>query len=109
MHARKAAAFLRAFGDATRLRILHALSVRPLTVGEMARVLKVPFPRISRHLRYLDVRGVVECGPRGRSVQYRLAPCGSPLHESVLAVIQQAAASMHEMQQDLPRLLAQER
>jgi len=109
MQARRAAAFLRAFGDATRLRILHALSIRPLTVGEMARVLRVPLPRISRHLRYLDVRGLVECGPRNRGVEYRLVSPRSPLHDKVLTVIQERFIDMQEMQQDRDRVLAVER
>ena len=104
MHAKEAAAFLRAFGDGTRLRILHALTVRPLTVGELARVLKAPIPRLSRHLRYLDARGLVAWQSSGRSVLYRLTPPRNRLHRRVMRAVQECMSDIIETEGDRSRL-----
>jgi len=104
MDARNAAVFLRAFGDPTRLRILHALAVGPLSVGELASTLEVPFPRVSRHLRYLDARGLVTWASDRHWVVYRLATAQHSLHRSVLKTVLACVSELPEVQQDRRRL-----
>ena len=104
MNARQAAWFMRAFGDATRLRVVAALSNRELSVGQLARLLRSPKARLSRHLRYLHARGVVEAEPVANSVVYRLAPPQHPLHQWVLEAVQQCAGDVTEMIRDAERL-----
>ncbi len=60
MLARHVGSLLRAFGDGTRLRVVKALAQGDLTVGDLAALLRCPKPRLSRHLRYLQARGLVE-------------------------------------------------
>ncbi len=87
MDAKEAGIFMRGFGDGTRLRILDALSIRPLTVGGLSDLLEVPLPKVSRHLRYLDARGLVEWATSGKGTQYRLAKPQHALHRAVLAAV----------------------
>ncbi len=71
MRASEVARFLRAFGDGTRLRVLFLLARSPLTVGTLARTLRCPVKRVSRHLQYLAARGVVASqAERGRLVYH---------------------------------------
>lgn len=63
---------LRAAGESTRTRILWLLGQGELSVGELAQVLGQSQPRLSRHLKFLTVAGLVERLPEGAWVFYRL-------------------------------------
>ncbi len=65
---------LAALGDETRLRILALLERSEFTVGELASVLRIPQPSVSRHLRTLAEEGWVEARQDGRQRHYRIAP-----------------------------------
>jgi len=104
MTARQAAFFLRAFGDATRLRIVAALSRRPMGLGELAKALKCPIQRAFRHLRYLHSRRLVESKRAGNSVVYRLAKAQHRLHRLALGAVGSCLAEVDEVQQDSLRL-----
>ena len=67
---------LRATGDGTRLRILAALSVRPLCVCELVSLVDVGQPAVSRHLGVLEAAGLVAGVRDGRWIEYRLAVAG---------------------------------
>jgi len=56
----KLLAIYRCLCDETRLRILHLLSVKPLCVCHLQEVLGEPQVKISKHLAYLKVQGMVE-------------------------------------------------
>ena len=76
---------LRAAGEATRLRILAALSTGELTVSELVQVLLQSQPRISRHLKLLTDSGLVYRHPEGSWVFYRLNE--SALHGDFVATL----------------------
>lgn len=61
-----------AMGDPMRLLILYALSRGPHYVNELARELDVPQPTISRHLKVLRERALVETRRNGAMVYYAL-------------------------------------
>jgi len=63
----------KALSDWTRLRILAALSVRPLCVCEITKLLDAEQPSVSRHLGILRTAGLVEDRRDGRWVSYRLS------------------------------------
>jgi ArsR family transcriptional regulator len=65
---------LSALGDQTRTRILALLERSELTVTELASVLQVSQPTVSRHLKTLAAERWVEARPEGRNRHYRLAP-----------------------------------
>ena len=75
---------LRAFSDATRLRILSLLKQAEHCVGDLVEVLGVPQPKVSRHLAYLRRAGLVETREHGPWYFYRLAPPTSPFHRKLL-------------------------
>ncbi len=104
MDAQAAGNFMRAFGDGTRLRILAALSVRPITVGDLTRLLGCPEQRVSRHLRYLHARGVVECSPKRKAVEYRLSGPRHPVHRAILSALRSSIGTIDEARADQERL-----
>ncbi len=61
------------FGDPTRLRILSALQVSELCVGDLSRVVGMTASAISHQLRLLKGAGLVTARRAGKSVIYALA------------------------------------
>lgn len=59
-------------GDPTRTRILHALSVDELCVGDLAALLTVSQSALSHQLRLLRDRRLVAVRREGRRLYYRL-------------------------------------
>ena len=60
-------AFFTALANETRLRIVeHLLGVREETVNELATALRISQPRVSWHLRMLELGGVVHTRREGR-------------------------------------------
>ena len=52
---------LQALSDASRRTVLEALSDGPATVGELAALLPIARPGVSRHLRVLREAGLSTC------------------------------------------------
>jgi len=63
----------RAFSDPVRLRILHLLQSGEFCVGDIVKVLRLPQPRVSRHLAYLRRAGLVKVRQNGLWKFYSLA------------------------------------
>jgi DNA-binding transcriptional ArsR family regulator len=77
-----AEATLELLSDATRRTVVQMLAERPHQAGELASAAGVSRPAMSRHLRLLSERGMVEHerpGEDGRGRLYRLRP--EPLAE----------------------------
>jgi DNA-binding transcriptional ArsR family regulator len=62
-----------ALADPKRILILYALSEGAKYVNELAEMLHVPQPTVSRHLKTLRERGLVNAERDGTSVRYSLA------------------------------------
>ncbi|QZA33593.1 metalloregulator ArsR/SmtB family transcription factor [Hydrogenibacillus sp. N12] len=69
---KRRAVLFRALGDATRLKILALLRVRPLCVCELVPLLGISQSAISQHMRRLREAGLVAGERRGQWVVYRL-------------------------------------
>ena len=95
---------LRAFGDGTRLRILNALAKGRQTVGQLAALLGCPKPRLSRHLLYLQARGLVEWERSGNAVAYDLVTPGSDLMQQVLLAVLASLDDVEEARRDSGKL-----
>lgn len=67
------AARFKAFGEPTRLRILHALAGGERTVGALVRETGIAQANLSRHLQQLRTLGFVARRKRGLFAYYRLA------------------------------------
>ena len=61
-----------AVGDTKRLLILYALDEQPRYVTELATLLDLPQPTVSRHLAILLERGIVRKERNGAAVVYHL-------------------------------------
>lgn len=60
------------FGDPTRAKIMCALNVRPLFVGEIADVLEMSLSAVSHQLRILRNAKLVKGDKKGKEVLYSL-------------------------------------
>jgi len=72
-------ALLLALSDASRRTVLEALSDGPATAGELAALLPIARPGVSRHLRVLRDAGLVEVHKRAQFRVYNIRP--EPLAE----------------------------
>jgi ArsR family transcriptional regulator len=62
-----------ALGDPRRIQIMYALNEQPRCVNELAELLAVPQPTMSRHLAILRQRSLVLADREGTTITYRLA------------------------------------
>ena len=81
---------LRVLGDRTRLRILELVAEGECSVGDLAKELGEPQPKVSNHLACLRWCGFVTTRREHRTVYYRLAD------ERVVQVIVLGRALLHE-------------
>jgi len=72
-------AVLHALSDGSRRTVLEALRGGPATVGELAALVPIARPGVSRHLRVLREAGLVEVHREAQWRVYRLRP--EPLAE----------------------------
>jgi DNA-binding transcriptional ArsR family regulator len=72
-------AVLRALADESRRTLLEALADGPATAGELAALLPIARPGVSRHLRVLREAGLVDVRPDAQRRVYDLRP--QPLAE----------------------------
>ena len=72
-------AVLRALSDESRRTLLEALAAKPATAGELAALLPIARPGVSRHLRELREAGLVEVRQEAQRRVYSLRP--EPLAE----------------------------
>lgn len=72
-------AALRALADESRRTMLEALAGGPATAGELAALLPIARPGVSRHLRVLREAGLVDVRQEGQRRIYSLHP--EPLAE----------------------------
>jgi ArsR family transcriptional regulator len=95
----------RALADSTRLRILHLLTPGELCVCDLVAVLRVPQPKVSRHLAYLRRAGLVTARRAGLWSHYQLASASNPLHGKLLECLG-CLSTMPELAADARKLSA---
>ena len=93
----------RAFSDRTRLRILHLLQGGELCVGDIVGVLRLPQPRVSRHLAYLRKAGLVLRRKEGLWSFYSLAPAQAPFHKNLVGCLATCFRDVPEIKADQAR------
>jgi DNA-binding transcriptional ArsR family regulator len=67
-------AVLKALADESRRTVLETLADHPATAGELADLLPISRPGVSRHLRVLREAGLVEAQQEAQRRIYRLRP-----------------------------------
>lgn len=93
-----------ALSDATRLRILGLLLTGEVCVCDIHESLKLPQPKVSRHLAYLRKAGLVETRRNGLWVNYRLASAPDPVLGVVREAVTHALMHVNTVQRDAKRL-----
>mgnify|MGYP001226967293 CR=1 FL=1 len=93
-----------AVADRTRLRILHLLRGGELCVCDLVDVLRLPQPKVSRHLATLKSAGLVSVRVDQNWRHYRLSAPASELHRRVLECVGCCCTTVPELQRDADRL-----
>ncbi len=93
----------KAFSDSTRLRLLNLLAQREHCVCEFQSILRVPQPKISRHLAYLRRSGLVQTRRTGKMIHYSLAPATDAVHTSLLRCLRGCFREIGFLQRDIER------
>lgn len=95
----------RAFSDRTRLRILSMLRGRDeICVCDIVETLRLPQPKISRHLAYLRKAGLVTARKEGLWMYYSLAPANGQFHGKLLDCLACCFEEVPELAKDAVRL-----
>src|SRR6266478_1888680 len=63
---------LRGMADPVRAKILYALTIEPLCVCELSRLLEMSMPAVSHHLRILTMTGLLTVRKEGKFACYYL-------------------------------------
>jgi DNA-binding transcriptional ArsR family regulator len=94
-----------AISDPNRILLLYALRSAERSVGELAEVVAVPQPTVSRHLKVLRERRLVAARRHGTSVYYSLT---DPRVLEALDLLRQVLASTIDHRQALTDGLREE-
>jgi ArsR family transcriptional regulator len=94
----------RALADPTRLRILNLLSGGDLCVCHVVDALRMPQPKVSRHLAYLRKAGLVLARREGLWMHYFLAPATNDFHKKLLDCLASCSQEIAVMSKDNNRL-----
>jgi ArsR family transcriptional regulator len=81
------AMILKALGDRNRIRILKLLKRRTMCVCELAAILGITQPSVSRHLKKLRAVGIVGDEQDGLWTNYYLNPAAGPHVKTLLSDI----------------------
>jgi ArsR family transcriptional regulator len=93
----------KAFADETRLRLLNLLAQRPHCVCEFQSILRVPQPKISRHLAYLRRSGLVVEERHGKLIMYSLAEPSNAIHATLLKCVRGCFQDIDFLKRDTER------
>jgi ArsR family transcriptional regulator, arsenate/arsenite/antimonite-responsive transcriptional repressor len=94
----------RAVSDPTRLRILNLLQGGELCVCYIVGALRLPQPKVSRHLAYLRKAGLVDSRREGLWMHYRLASPANDFHQRLLDSLECCFRENPLMSRDRKRL-----
>ena len=93
----------KAFADETRLRILNLLAQRDCCVCEFEELIRVPQPKISRHLAYLRRSKLVTTRKCAKWVVYSLAKPQNAVHAALLHCVKNCFCDIDFLQRDRER------
>ena len=85
--------FFQALADNTRLRLLNLMGDHEVCVCYFVEILRVPQPRISRHLAYLRNAGIVSARREGKWMHYRIV---TPPHNGAAQILRQTLDWLEE-------------
>jgi ArsR family transcriptional regulator len=97
--------FFVALSDRNRLRLINLMGEDEVCVCFFVEILKMPQPRVSRHLAYLRRAGIVATRRDGKWMHYRIVPPSDEHAARILQEVREYLATDREMQQDRARLV----
>jgi ArsR family transcriptional regulator len=97
--------FFVALSDRNRLRLINLMGDDEVCVCFFVEILKLPQPRVSRHLAYLRRAGIVAARREGKWMHYRLVPPPNAHAARIFNELREYLAEDREMQQDRARLV----
>jgi ArsR family transcriptional regulator, arsenate/arsenite/antimonite-responsive transcriptional repressor len=97
--------FFIALSDRNRLRLINLMGEDEVCVCFFVEILKMPQPKVSRHLAYLRRAGVVEARREGKWMHYRIVTPSDEYAQRILEVVRDWLGRDREMQQDRARLV----
>lgn len=97
--------FFVALSDRNRLRLINLMGDDEVCVCFFVEILKMPQPRVSRHLAYLRRAGIVAARREGKWMHYRIVPSADGHAARILQEVREYLAADRKMQQDRARLV----
>jgi ArsR family transcriptional regulator len=94
---------LRVFSQLDRVRVLHVLRARHLTLSDITAILQIRPIRVERQLRYLRGAGLVVARKSGLENVYSLAPTAGPWHRRIWKCIEICFEELPEIRADTAR------
>lgn len=93
-----------ALADRTRLRLLSLMGEQEVCVCYFVEILRLPQPKISRHLAYLRRTGMVTARREGKWMHYRIAVPENRFARRLLAQTLHWLGEHEDLQRDRARL-----
>lgn len=97
--------FFVALSDRNRLRLINLMGDDEVCVCFFVEILKMPQPRVSRHLAYLRRAGIVEARREGKWMHYQIAPPSDERAARIFQEVREYLAADREMRKDRARLV----
>jgi ArsR family transcriptional regulator, arsenate/arsenite/antimonite-responsive transcriptional repressor len=97
--------FFLALSDRNRLRLINLMEDDEVCVCIFTEILKMPQPKVSRHLAYLRRAGIVAARREGKWIHYRLITPADEHASQILQKVREYLAGDREMQLDRTRLI----
>lgn len=94
----------KALADATRLRIVGLLMTGEVCVCHLQASLKLPQPKVSRHLSYFKRAGLVQARKEGLWNHYRLTDSADPIVRTLLSSVKHCLNHLDGTERDRVRL-----
>lgn len=97
--------FFVALSDRNRLRLINLMDDDEVCVCFFVEILKMPQPKVSRHLAYLRRAGIVEARREGKWMHYRLVSPPDAHAARIFKDVREYLGADREMKQDRVRLV----
>lgn len=97
--------FFIALSDRNRLRLINLIGEDEICVCFFVEILRMPQPKVSRHLAYLRRAGIVAARREGKWMHYRIVPPADEYARRILEAVREWMKEDREMQQDRARLV----
>ncbi|MBN2546109.1 MAG: winged helix-turn-helix transcriptional regulator [Spirochaetes bacterium] len=106
MKLRKARQIFKSFSDETRIRIIHLLGKKEMSVTEICTILKKNQPNISKHLMRLRLTGLVDYKREGLNVIYHIMESDDLAIKNLINIIKNGLGNCETLIHDHEKITA---